>query len=109
MTYTDFNKFLATNGVPRTNIKDGEYVLDTLNALKGLIILENNSGIVLGGDVYDREEDGYFRPTGDNWFFEKLASEDNKDFSNRSIQESKLYITKYNGIKNPYFVIVVDD
>ena len=72
MSYSEFNDFLKKNGTPRTDAKDGEIALTKADALKSLELLADTNSVVLGGDVYILESDGYFSPTYDNWCYKKV-------------------------------------
>ncbi len=71
MSNLKFFDFLKTHGTPRTDAADGELALTKTDALKALNLLVDTEIAVLGGDVYVLENDGYFRPTYDNWYCNK--------------------------------------
>ena len=75
MSISKYIHFLHSVGIQRTDASDGEIVLSKLNALKAISMLKCSGFAVLGGDVYERESDGYFRPTYNNWHCERIASE----------------------------------
>ncbi|WP_392383830.1 Imm40 family immunity protein [Marinomonas primoryensis] len=109
MSYSEFNDFLKKCGVSRTDAEDGEVVLTKDDALKALKLLVGTDLIVLGGDVYELESDGYFRPTYDNWYFNKdnyLPLEAAKKSQEKAIE----YLNGYRELEdsNIRYVFVLD-
>lgn len=109
MSYSEFKKFIINNGLPRTDVDGGELVLTKADALHALKILSNTNIGILGGDVYELESDGYFRPTYDNWYCNR-DSHSSKDFAKNSKEIALNYIKNYNEIEGLEFryVLVID-
>jgi type V secretory pathway adhesin AidA len=109
MTYSEFNDFISSCGTRRTEAKNGEVALTKTNAIKALTLLEGTNVAVLGGDVYELESDGYFRPTHDNWYLNKDDTP-SLEFAARSREKAQAYIRNYNETEglNYRYVFVVD-
>jgi hypothetical protein len=71
MSRIEYEQFLKDCGTPRTDAEGGEVALKKSDAIKALNLLSDTDIGVLGGDVYELESDGYFRPTYDNWYCNK--------------------------------------
>lgn len=109
VSYTEFNDFLKIYGIPRTDAEDGELALTKADTVKALNLLADTEVGILGGDVYELENDGYFRPTYDNWYCNKEDSS-SIEFSEKSREKALTYLSNYNeakGLKIRY-VLVVD-
>lgn len=109
MSYSQFNEFIKSCGVPRTEAEGGEIALTKADALKAVELLSDSELGILGGDVYELERDGYFRPTYDNWYFNKddLPS---SEFVRLSHEKTTQYLQNYketDGL-NIRYVLVVD-
>ena len=109
MSYVEYSQLLKNYGTPRTDAVGSEIVLKKTVAISALALLESTDIGVLGGDVYELESDGYFRPTYDNWYVNKNA-DDKKIFSRKSRAIATEYIQNYKGSNSLKirFVIVLD-
>ncbi len=109
MSYSEFNDFLKSSGTPRTDAEGGEIALTKDDALKALKLLAGTDVAVLGGDVYELESDGYFRPTYDNWYFNKDDSS-SSEVAEKSREKALTYLDKYKEAEdlNIRYVLVVD-
>lgn len=94
MSYRLYQDFLADHGLSRTGTIGGEVALKKTDTLSALGLLFETGIGVLGGDVYEREIDGYFRPTHDNWYCNK-ASCDPSTFVVKSHTAARDYIMGY--------------
>lgn len=94
MSYFNYIDFLKKNGKARTEDSDGEIALNKQNAINSLMILADTNVAVLGGDVYEVEDDGYFRPTYDNWYYDQNRN-DKATFAERSQNFAKEFIKNY--------------
>jgi len=110
VSYSEFNDFLKSCGTPRTDAEGGEVALTKADAIKALELLAGTDIAVLGGDVYELESDGYFRPTYDNWYCNKGDSPPS-DFAEKSREKALTYLKDYNETEglNIRYVLVVDD
>ncbi|MGM0562949.1 MAG: Imm40 family immunity protein [Pseudomonadota bacterium] len=110
MSYSEFNDFLKAYGVPRTDAYGGEVALKKEDAIKAIKLLLGTEVAVLGGDVYELESDGYFRPTYDNWYC-NMDECTPSVFAKKSHDIALEYLNKYNENKNLNirYVLVVDD
>lgn len=110
MSYKQFIEFVKLSGVPRTEAEDGDLALTKADALKALEFLSDTSVGVLGGDVYEVEEDGYFHPTYDNWYFNK-EDLSQLEFVKLSHAKAFQYLKNYNegNRSNIRYVLVIDD
>ncbi len=109
MNYLQFSEFIKSCGVPRTEAEDGEIALTKADALKAVEILFDSELGILGGDVYELESDGYFRPTYDNWYCNK-DDLPLSDFVRLSHEKATRYLQEYkeaDGL-NIRYVLVVD-
>ena len=90
--------FLKTKGILIENTN--EYALNKKNALKFIKMLKNESRLILGGDVYIKQN-GKLIPTYDNWYTDN-------DNIEQGYKVSNLYIENYNSdFENSiYFVMV---
>ncbi len=81
-----------------------------LDALKALEFLSDTDVAVLGGDVYELESNGYFRPTYDNWYCNRDSVSPLK-FANLSQKKAIQYLESYNeaGRSNIRYVLILDD
>ena len=109
MSYVEYDQFLKDYGTPRTDAAGGEIALKKSDAIRALALLENTDIGVLGGDVYELESDGYFRPTYDNWYLNK-NSDDKNDFASKSRGKATEYIQNYKetNTMDIRYVIVLD-
>lgn len=109
MSYSRFNDFLKNHGVPRTEAEGGELVLTKSDALKALELLADTDIGVLGGDVYEQESDGYFRPTYDNWYCNKDGFSQ-AEFAKISQEKALQYLQGYRetGGSKIRYVLVID-
>ncbi|WP_278800193.1 Imm40 family immunity protein [Marinobacter nauticus] len=94
MSYTEYEQFLKDCGTPRTDAEGGEVTLKKSDAIKALDLLSDTDIAVLGGDVYELESDGYFRPTYDNWYCNKDTDEQ-ATFAEKSRKLAYEYLSKY--------------
>ncbi|WP_186436334.1 Imm40 family immunity protein [Cobetia crustatorum] len=107
MTHESAKGFLKVHGVSRTNVQGGEVGLDKAEAIEFLSILESAGVCVLGGDVYEVESDGYFRPTGDNWYCDRCEL-DEVTYTEKTIVKAREYIKGYvekEGVDIKYVVV----
>lgn len=109
MSYSQFSEFIKSCGIPRTEVVGGEIALTKEDALKAIALLSDSELGILGGDVYELESDGYFRPTYDNWYCNKddlLSS----DFARLSHEKATQYLQNYKEAdgSNIRYVLVVD-
>lgn len=109
MSYSEFIDFLNGSGVPRTDAEGGEVALKKEDALKALKLLAETDVAILGGDVYELEADGYFRPTYDNWYCNKVDIP-LPLFAERSRETALVYLNNYNEAEglDIRYVLVVD-
>jgi hypothetical protein len=109
MSYVKYEQLLKDAGTPRTDAVGGEIALKKTDAIRALELLKNTDIGVLGGDVYELEDDGYFQPTYDNWYCSKNA-DDGKSFAQKSRKVAIDYIRNYKEISNINirYVIVLD-
>ncbi len=110
MSYSKFREFLKSYGVPRTKAEDGELALTKTDAINALKLLSDTDVGVLGGDVYELENDGYFRPTYDNWCCNR-DDMPSSEFAKLSHEKALQYLKSYNegnGL-NIRYVFVIDD
>lgn len=110
MSYSKFYEFINNCGVPRTEAEGGELALTRTDALKALELLSDTDVGVLGGDVYELEDDGYFRPTYDNWYCNK-DDMSSSEFAKHSHRKALQYLKNYNEgeSSNIRYVLVIDD
>jgi hypothetical protein len=110
MSYSKFREHLKSCGVPRTEAEGGELALTKAEALKALEFLSDTDVGVLGGDVYELEDDGYFRPTYDNWYCNK-DDMSLSEFAKLSHEKALQYLKSYNEGEgsNIRYVLVIDD
>lgn len=109
MSYSEYESLLKERGTPRTDTEGGEIALKKSDALQALALLADTDIGVLGGDVYELESDGYFRPTYDNWYYNKDESAPSL-FAEKSRQIAQEYLSKYKeqeGLDIRY-VLVID-
>jgi hypothetical protein len=110
MSYSQYIEYIKSSGVPRTEAEGGELALTKADALRALKLLSDTAIGVLGGDVYEVENDGYFRPTYDNWYCNKgdLSS---SEFVKLSHEKALQYLMSYNEGErsNIRYVLVIDD
>src|SRR5690606_21517807 len=99
-----------SHGVPRTDAEGGELALTKADALKAIELLSDSGIGILGGDVYEVESDGYFRPTYDNWYCNKDDFPPS-DFAKKSLKKASQYIESYRESENISirYVLVIDD
>lgn len=110
MSYREYIQLLKDCGTPRTGVDKGEIALKKSDAIKALALLDDTDIGILGGDVYELESDGYFKPTYDNWFRNK-GIEEQQDFAKRSRSLANEYLSNYqekDGVDIRY-VLVLDD
>ena len=93
MSYAEYMQFLKDCGTPRTDAEGGEMALKKSDAIKALDLLVGTDIGVLGGDVYELEVDGYFRPTYDNWYC-------NNDFDDQAVFAKKSRMLAYEYLSN---------
>jgi hypothetical protein len=110
MSFLQFIEFIKNSGVARTEAEGGELALTKTDALKALELLSDANVGVLGGDVYEVEDDGYFRPTYDNWYCNK-GDLPPFEFVKLSHEKAFQYLTNYNEGErsNIRYVLVIDD
>lgn len=94
MSYTEYEQFLKNCGTPRTDAEAGEIAFKKTDALKALELLDDTDVGVLGGDVYELENDGYFKPTYDNWYCNK-DSDGQSTFAKKSRKLAYEYLSNY--------------
>ena len=94
MKHTPYEDFITRYGQPVTETADGELALTKAHALKALEILTDCRVGILGGDVYELESDGYFRPTYDSWYCEKTGFI-GTEFIEISIKKAIQYLNDY--------------
>lgn len=96
--------------MPRTDAEGGELALTKADALKALELLSDTDVGVLGGDVYELENDGYFRPTYDNWYCNRGDMSSSK-FAKLSHEKALQYLNSYNEGENTNirYVLVIDN
>lgn len=96
--------------MPRTEVKGGELALSKADAIKALELLSDTDVGVLGGDVYELENDGYFRPTHDNWYLNKTDIP-SSEFAKISHEKALQYLKSYNERDSSIirYVLVIDD
>lgn len=84
-------------------------VLTKADALKAVELLRDSGLGILGGDVYELESDGYFRPTYDNWYFNKDDLPPS-EFVSLSHEKATNYLQNYKETDslNIRYVLVVD-
>ena len=109
MSYTEYEQFLKNCGTPRTDAEGGEVALKKTNALEALELLDNTDVGVLGGDVYELEDDGYFQPTYDNWYCNK-DSDEQSTFAKKSRKLAYEYLSNYQEKEglDIWYVLVTD-
>jgi hypothetical protein len=108
MSYSDYIDFLIKNGTARTEDSNGEIALNKQNTINSLMILADTNVAVLGGDIYEVEDDGYFRPTYDNWYYDKNR-DDEVTFAKRSQNFARKFIQDYEekeGKKTMYVLVI---
>lgn len=110
MSLEQYLNYIKKHGVPRTSADGGEIALKRNEALSALAWLTDTETGVLGGDVYVREEDGYFRPTYANWHCDKIVGSE-AEFAVRSQQAARDFVMKYGEPKGSdvWYVFVLDD
>lgn len=110
MSYSQFIEYLKNHGVPRTDADGGELALTKADALRAIKFLSDTDIAILGGDVYELESDGCFRPTYDNWYCNK-GDLPSSGFAKQSQEKASQYIENYRepGNINIRYVLVVDD
>lgn len=110
MSYLEFIKFINKSGISRTENEGGELALTKTDALKALELLSDTDVGVLGGDVYEVEDDGYLRPTYDNWYIDK-GDLPLIEFVKLSHERAFNYLINYNeGDRSKIrYVLVIDD
>jgi len=62
---------------------------------------------VLGGDVVNINNNGYFEYNYDNWSCERKKNESDADYASRSAKRAIKYILEYKK-DNAYFILVLD-
>lgn len=109
MSYSEYERFLKDYGTPRTGVEGGDITLKKSDAIKALDLLSDTDVSVLGGDVYELESDGYFRPTYDNWYCDKGTNE-KATFAKKSREIAYEYLAKYKekAGSDIRYVLVVD-
>ena len=110
MSCLQFIEFIKKSGVARTEAEGGELALTKTDALKALDLLSDANVGVLGGDVYEVENDGYFRPTYDNWYCNK-ENLSPLEFVKLSHEKAFQFLKNYNEGErsNIRYVLVIDD
>ncbi|TXK93647.1 hypothetical protein BMR07_16055 [Methylococcaceae bacterium CS1] len=94
MSYAEYEQFLKDCGTPRTDAEGGEVTLKKSDAIKALYLLNDTDIVVLGGDVYELESDGYFRPTYENWYCDKNTDKQ-VTFAEESRKVAYEYLSNY--------------
>jgi len=109
MMNINFQEFISRNGISRTDATGGEVALTKEHALRALELLKGTGTCVLGGDVYELESDGYFRPTYENWFFEK-NNFNKKEQEEESLKLAHSFLSNYKEAqgKKIRYVLVTD-
>ena len=110
MSYAEYVQHLKDCGTPRTDAEGGEVTLKKSDAIKALDLLADTDIGVFGGDVYELESDGYFRPTYDNWHCNKDENE-KAVFAKKSREVAHKYLANYNENEgmDVRYVLVIDD
>jgi hypothetical protein len=110
MSYSQFLEFIKSCGIPRTEAEEGELTLTKTEAIKALELLFGTDVGVLGGDVYELENDGYFRPTYENWYCNK-GEMTLSEFAKLSHEKALKYLLGYNEREGSTtrYVLVIDD
>lgn len=110
MSYIKFVKFLKSRGTPRTEAEGGALALTKKDAIKALNLLSETDVGVLGGDVYEIEDDGYFQPKYDNWYCNK-ADIPSTEFAEISQRNALKYLENYDEKRSSKirYVLVIDD
>ena len=80
------------------------WALSREQALQAVELFAENSLSISGGDVYIVHQNR-LEPNYDSWYCEKSNCEDEQEFSERSLNKAKEYISSY-GLSNALFVIV---
>lgn len=97
------NDFIK-HGYSLTCIGVNEYAYDFVTSLKILEYVKSRNWIVLGGDVYLKNQ-GSIVATFDNWYYNPVGKLD----SEKSISKAIDYLTRYSTIKkNAIYSIVVE-
>ena len=111
MSYREYIDHIKVNGQPRTSATDKEVALNKKNVLKAVELLEGSDVVILGGDVYKKEDDGYYRPTYDNWYYNMDGSLDKKENAQASHIVAMNYLSSYkeNEASNIQYVLVLDE
>jgi hypothetical protein len=108
MGYSEYSDFIKRFGAPRTGVEGGEIALKKNDAVKAIELLKGSDVAVLGGDVYELENDGYFRPTYDNWYCNK-CDYPSSVFAEKSQEKAMAFLKNYNETNlNVRYVLVVD-
>ncbi|TXL08034.1 hypothetical protein BMR08_14430 [Methylococcaceae bacterium CS2] len=108
MSYAEYEQFLKDCGTPRTDAEGGEVTLKKSDAIKALYLLNDTDIVVLGGDVYELESDGYFRPTYENWYCDKNTDKQ-VTFAEESRKVAYEYLSNYRekSSSNIRYVLVI--
>ncbi|MCC5959791.1 MAG: hypothetical protein JJU08_10670 [Rhodobacteraceae bacterium] len=106
MSYRDYQAYLQKKGSPRTDADGGEIALRVEDAIAAVKLLHETDVGILGGDIYHIEEDGYFRPTYENWHTNK-TDEELDLFPEISRKRAEDYLSRHTG-RDAWCVLVLD-
>jgi Immunity protein 40 len=107
---SNYLNYLREKGRPLSEINPGsdEIALAINDALEAIELLEGTQSAILGGDILS-DESGKLTYIYDNWYSEKMDSESQEDYANKSYEIAKNYINEVikRAGKNIYVVIVI--
>ena len=102
-----YNFFLIQFGESLADIGINEIALNREYALKAVDILRTESIPILGGDVYEKQDETYCS-TYDNWYCEKSNYTNDEEYLKESWNKAENYIKNYNcGEGNLFFFTIV--
>src|SRR5262249_55825042 len=89
-----YRELLRERGISLEPLGIKETALLREDALSALTLLREEGAQVLGGDVYFRSGDR-IRIAYANWFSQRARGEGDEDFSRRSCEEARAYISAF--------------
>jgi len=98
---------ILSRGVSLHSAGVNSWALNREQALAAIEECEIEKVAVLGGDVYELSN-GSLEQNYDNWYCDRNPGESIGEFIRRSIGIARTYILSYRGVKDVFFVLVVE-